>query len=126
MPRCDSIRVRPVLDLRSSRGTLFSNPTQVCILECIGVLQAVAEDAVEAGVAEQERPCEHQPGSGKQETQTINRHRESLVVDQVIGPRADLWIRQIAEHAQVWSQKQERKPAPSVIQTGKKKQRQTE
>ena len=45
---------------------LLSNPTQMRILERVGVFQAIAEDAVEAGVAEQERACEHQPGGPKQ------------------------------------------------------------
>jgi len=56
---------RLVLDLRSSSGILSSNPTQMRILERIGIFQTVAKDTVEAGVPEQNHPCEHQPGDGE-------------------------------------------------------------
>ena len=69
------------------------------ILKRVGVFQAIAEDAVKAGVAEQESPCEHQPRDWKQVAQNIKRYRKPFVVDQVIGPRADAGIRQIADHA---------------------------
>jgi hypothetical protein len=49
----------------SPQTNLSPNPTQMRILKRIFVFQAVAEDAVEAGVSEQDRPCEHQPGDGK-------------------------------------------------------------
>lgn len=93
------------------------------ILECVGVFQAVAEDAVKAGVAEQESPCKHQPGDRKQVAQNIERNRKPFVMDQVIGPGAEAGICQIAHHAQIGSQKQKRVPAPSVVQSGKKKKR---
>jgi len=96
------------------------------ILERVGIFQSITEDAVEAGVAEQERPCEHQPGDGEQVAQHIQRHRKPFVVDQVIGPGAEAGIRQIAEHAQVGSQKQERVPAPSVLQSRKEKKGKSE
>ena len=41
----------------------------MCILESIWILQAITEDAVEAGVAEPDRPCEHEPGNSKQVAQ---------------------------------------------------------
>ena len=44
-------------------GNLSSpNPAQMRILKRVFVFQAIAQDAVEAGVAEEERPGEHQPG----------------------------------------------------------------
>src|SRR6266540_852120 len=84
---------------------LLSNPTQMCILKRVFVFQPVTKNAVEAGVTEQDCPCEHQPGDGKQVAQNIKRNRNSLVVDQVIGPCADAGVCQIAKHTQVRSKK---------------------
>ena len=92
-----------------------TNPTQMCILKRIGVFQSIAKDAVEAGVAEQERACKHQPGGRKQVAQNIKRHRKPFVVDQVISPGAEAGICQISDHAQVGRKKKERVPAPSVV-----------
>src|SRR5690349_18761589 len=69
IPRWDSIRVRPVLDLRSSSGILLPNSAQMRVLERVGVFQTVAEDAVEAGVPEKDRTGKHEPGNGKQVSQ---------------------------------------------------------
>jgi len=98
----------------------------MCILERVGVFQAIAKDAVEAGVTEQERACEHQPGSRKQVAQKIKRHRKPFMVDQVISPGAEAGIGQIAHHAQVGRQKQKGVPAPSVVQSRKKKKRKSQ
>ena len=49
--------------ITSLRDFIFQSP-QMRILERVFVLQAVAEDAVETGVTEQDRPCEHQPRRG--------------------------------------------------------------
>src|SRR5512144_507987 len=81
--------------------TLFSNFSQMCIFKRIFMFQAITEDAVEARVPEQDCPCEHQRGQRKQVTHHIKRHCNSLVVDEVIGPRADSWSRQISKHTQV-------------------------
>lgn len=82
-------------------GISSLNHPQMRVLKCVFVLQAIAEDTVKAGVTEEERPCEHQPGDGEQGAQGIKRNRKPFVVDQVIGPRAEAGICQIAEHAQV-------------------------
>src|SRR5215208_5686923 len=97
------MRVRPVFDLRSSRVNSSSDPTQMCTLERVFVFQTVTQHTVKTGVAEQDRPCEHQPGNGEQVAQHINSHRNSLMVDQVIGPRAYAGIPQVTKHAQVGS-----------------------
>src|SRR3990172_7150434 len=99
----------------------FANHAQMCIFERVRIFQAIAKYTVEAGVTEQERACKHQHGDGKQVAQNIKRQRKPFVVDQVIGPGTEAWIPQIAEHAQVGSQKQKRVPSPPVIQSGKKK-----
>lgn len=95
------------------------------VLESIGVFQSVAENPVKAGVTKQNGPHEHQPLYREHVAQNIESHGKSFVVDQVICPGADAWIRQITSYAQVGSQEQERVPAPSVIQLCEKEQSQT-
>lgn len=46
-------------------GISSPNPTQMRILKCVFVFQAVAHYAVKARVSEQDRPGEHQPRDGK-------------------------------------------------------------
>src|SRR5688572_22533192 len=96
------------------------------VLESIGIFQAVAENPVEAGVTQQNCPCEHQPLYREHEAQNIESHGKSFVVDQVICPGAEAWIPQITSYAEVGSQEQERVPTPSVIQLCEKEQSQTE
>ena len=73
------------------------------ILERVGIFQPIAEDSVEAGVSEQDCPGEYQPRDGDEESQHIKHHRKPLVMNEVIGPRANPWVRQIAKYAQVGS-----------------------
>ena len=75
------------------------------ILKRVFVFQAVAKDAVEAGVSEQERASEHQPGDRKHVAQNIKHNCKPFVVDQVIRPGAEAGICQIAHHAQVGRKK---------------------
>lgn len=90
------------------------------------MFQAITENTVQAGVSEQDRPREHQGRQRQEVTDHIKDHSNSLVVDQVIGPGADPGIRQITKHAEVGREKQEGVPAPSIFQSRKQKERQTE
>lgn len=96
------------------------------VLKRVLMLQAITEHTVEAGVTEEKRACEHQPRDREQVTQEIERHRKPFVVNQVIRPRAEAGIKQISGHTQVGCQEQECVPSPSVIQSSKEKERQTE
>lgn len=96
------------------------------ILKRVFVFQAVAEDAIKAGVSEEDCPCEHQPGDGERRAKGIKGECKPTMVDQVIRPGTEAGIRQIADHAEIGRKEEEGEESPSVIQLRKKKKGESE
>ena len=69
------------------------------------MFQAIAEDAVKTGVGEKKNTCEYQCGIGEDRAENVEANPKRTLVNQVINPGTEAGVNQIANHAQVGSQK---------------------
>lgn len=77
----------------------------MCILERIFMFQAIAKDAVKGGMGEEQNASEYQCGIGEQRAENVEASTKSTMVNQVINPGTEAGIYQVANHAQIGSQK---------------------
>ena len=89
------------------------------VLERIRMFQAVAEDTVEARMAEQDDARQLQQRDVQEKSQHVQAKRNGVMVDEIVNDRARARPAQVAEHAQVGRKKQQRVPPPGIAQQRK-------
>jgi len=90
------------------------------MLKRICVFQAVAHHPIHAGVTEEDQPCQLDGLVRENKPNHKDADSQGFVVDEVIRPRADLRIEEIAEHTEIRREQKYGIPPPGKIQLGEK------